>query len=143
MPGYRSLPARLSGPAADYVRQAELYQQEGHLPSAARMLETALVHVTREQGEMPAWICGRLAATYRSLARYEDEVHLLERYCESQRSEDASARFRARLSKARAIAERRRRAETGALQTVREVRTRSRNRPRGKRLDDSPVQIAS
>lgn len=142
MPGYRALPARLSGLAADHVRQAALYQQDGDLPSAALMLESALEHVTREQGEMPAWICGRLAATYRSLARYEEEVRLLERYCESQRSEDASARFRARLSKARAIAERRQKAETGALRTVREVRSRSRNRPRGTRLDES-VQIAS
>lgn len=143
MPGYRSLPSRLSGPAADHVRQAELHQQEGDLRAAALMLETALEQVTREQGEMPAWICGRLAATYRSLGRYEEEVRLLERYSESQHSEDASARFRARLSKARAIAERRQKAETGALQTVREVRTRSRNRPRGGTRLDEPVQIAS
>ena len=141
MPGYRALPARLSGPAADHVRQAELFQQDGDLPSAALMLESALEHVTREEGEMPAWICGRLAATYRSLARYEEEVGLLERYCESQLSEDASARFRARLSKARAIAERRRKVETGALRTVRDVRTRSRSRRHG-RAQDPDVSAA-
>ena len=143
MPGYRALPARLSGSAADHVRQAELHQLEGDLPSAALMLEHALEQVTRDEGEMPAWICGRLAAAYRSLARYEEEVGLLERYCESQRSEEGSARFRARLSKARAIAERRRKADTGALRTVREVRTRSRSRRLGPELGESAATIAS
>jgi hypothetical protein len=131
MPGYRALPARLSGSAADHVRLAELHQQDGDLTSAAGMLELALEQATHDQGEMPAWICGRLAAAYRSLARYEEEVALLERYSDTQLSDDGSSRFRARLSKARAIAERRRKPDTGALQTVREVRTRSRNRRRG------------
>ena len=54
MPGYRALPARLSGSAADHVRQAERYQLEGDLPSAALMLEHALEQVTRDEGEMPA-----------------------------------------------------------------------------------------
>jgi len=79
---------------------------------------------------MPGWLCGRLASVYRSLKRYDDEVMLLERYRESQHSEDARTRFDARLSKARAIAERKRRAETGALETVREVRRRSSQRRR-------------
>ena len=143
MPGYRALPARLSGSAADHVREAELCRQDGDPTSAARMLELALEQATHDEGAMPAWICGRLAAVYRSLGRYEEEVGLLERYCESQPSEEASARFRARLSKARAIAERRRKPETGALQTVREVRSRSRSRRRGAGPDESAVPIAS
>jgi hypothetical protein len=137
MPGYRALPARLSGSAANHVRQAELRRQDGDLASAALMLELALELATRDDGEMPAWICGRLAAVYRSLARNDEEVDLLERYCESGVTDEASARFRARLSKARAIAERRRKAETGALQTVREVQTRSRSRRRGAEPGDS------
>ena len=131
MPGYRALTARLSGSVADRVREAELYQQDGNLTSAARVLELALEEGTGDRGEMPAWICGRLAAAYRSLARYDEEVGLLERYCDSQLSEDASARFHARLSKARAIADRRRKPETGALESVRQVRSRSRDRRRG------------
>jgi hypothetical protein len=95
------------------------------------MLELALELATRDDGGMPAWICGRLAAAYRSLARNDEEVELLERYCESGVTHEASARFRARLSKARAIADRPRKTETGALQTVREVQTRSRSRRRG------------
>jgi hypothetical protein len=75
--------------------------------------------------------CGRLASIYRSLKRYDDEVELLERYRESQSSEEARTRFDARLSKARAIADRKRRPSTGALETVRQVRHRSSQRRRG------------
>ena len=79
---------------------------------------------------MPGWVCGRLASIYRTLKRYDDEVELLERYRESQTSEDARTRFDARLSKARAIADRKRRPVTGAVETVREVRHRSSQRRR-------------
>jgi hypothetical protein len=79
---------------------------------------------------MPGWICGRLASIYRTLKRYDEEVELLERYRESQTSEEARTRFDARLSKARAVAERKRRPVTGALETVRQVRHRSRQRRR-------------
>jgi hypothetical protein len=91
---------------------------------------------------MPAWICGRLAAVYRSLDRHDQEVELLERYCESGVTDEASARFRARLSKARAIADRARKTESGALQTVREVRSRSRGRRSGADSDDAALAIA-
>jgi DNA-binding NarL/FixJ family response regulator len=73
MPGYRALPARLSGSAANHVRQAELRRQDGDVAAAARMLELALELATRDDGGMPAWICGRLAAAYRSLARNDEE----------------------------------------------------------------------
>ena len=73
--------------------------------------------------ELPGWLCGRLAALYRALKRYDDEVLLLERYRESQTSEEARTRFDARLSKARAIAERKRRTDTRALASVRRVIT--------------------
>ena len=136
MPGYRALPARMSGSAAETVRRSELHQQDGNLSSAACLLEQALEDADRQDGEMPSWICGRLAAVYRSLGRYDEEVALLERYCESQVSEEARSRFRARLSKARAIADRRRKTDTGALRTVREVRTRSKGRRRGAGGDD-------
>jgi hypothetical protein len=143
MPGYRTLPSRLSGSAAEHVRLAESHQQAGDLPSAMLLLEYALDQATNDAGVMPTWICGRLATVYRSLRRYEDEVRLLERYCESEVSEEASSRYRARLSKARAIAERRRKAETGALRTVREVRTRSRGRRRGSDPGEASASIVS
>jgi hypothetical protein len=128
MPGYRTLSSRLLGSVAEMVREAESHQREGKFASAACLLERALDQATQEEGEMPAWICGRLASTYRSLQRHDDEVALLERYCESVVSDEARARFRARLSKARAIADRRRKTDTGALRTVREVRTRAKGR---------------
>jgi hypothetical protein len=130
MPGYRSLAAHLSGDAADNAREAELRQRDGDSEAAARLLEEALEASARSRPELPGCICGRLASIYRTLKRYDDEVILLERYRESQTSEDARTRFDARLSKARAIAERRRRSDTGALATVRQVRTRSSQRRR-------------
>jgi hypothetical protein len=125
MPGYRSLSSHISGTAAEHARQAELRQRDGDPEAAARLLEEALEASKRVRAELPGWVCGRLASIYRTLKRYDDEVMLLERYRESQTSEEARTRFDARLSKARAIAERKRRPETGALATVREVRDRS------------------
>ena len=131
MPGYRSLSAHLSGMAADHAREAEAHQRGGDAAMAAQLLEEALEASVRTRPEMPGWICGRLASIYRSLKRYDDEVMLLERYRESQTTEEARTRFDARLSKARAIAERKRRPVTGAVETVRQVRRRSKERRRG------------
>jgi ParB-like chromosome segregation protein Spo0J len=130
MPGYRSLSSNLSGTAAEHAREAELSQRHGDPHSAARLLEEALAASLRSRPEMPGWVCGRLASIYRTLKRYDDEVELLERYRESQTSEEARTRFDARLSKARAIADRKRRPVTGALETVRQVRHRSSQRRR-------------
>lgn len=150
MPGYRSLSAHLSGTAADHAREAELSQRDGDPEAAARLLEEALEASLRSRPEMPGWVCGRLASLYRTLKRYDDEVELLERYRESQTSEEARTRFDARLSKARAIAERKRRPLTGALHSVREVRHRSSQRrrtpPRGQRVivttsDAAPIAL--
>jgi hypothetical protein len=84
-----------------------------------QLLEEALSASYELRQELPGWLCGRLAALYRTLGRYDDEVHLLERYRESQRNEEARTRYDARLSKARTIAERKRRHDSGALQSVR------------------------
>src|SRR5688500_5450581 len=130
MPGYRSLSTHLAGTAAEHAREAELRQRGGDPESAARLLEEALDASLRVRPEMPGWVCGRLASIYRTLKRYDDEVELLERYRESQSSEEARTRFDARLSKARAIADRKRRPSTGALETVRQVRHRSSQRRR-------------
>jgi hypothetical protein len=143
MPGYRSLSTHLSGTAADHAREAELRQRGGDAETAARLLEEALEASLRVRPEMPGWICGRLASIYRSLKRYDDEVMLLERYRESQSSEEARTRFDARLSKARAIADRKRRPLTGALETVRQVRTRSKERRRTPTRGTSVVTVTS
>jgi ParB-like chromosome segregation protein Spo0J len=143
MPGYRTLSSHLLGAVAEIVREAEGHQRDGNLASAACLLEQGLEQATDEGGETPAWLCGRLASLYRSLQRYDDEVALLERYGESQASEESRARFRARLSKARAIAYRCRKADTGALRTVRDVQTRSKGRRRHSGAGQSSLPIAS
>lgn len=130
MPGYRSLSTHLSGVAAEHAREAEAQQRGGDAEAAARLLEEALDASVRVRPELPGWVCGRLASIYRTLKRYDDEVALLERYRDSQTSDEARNRFDARISKARAIADRKRRSDTGALATVREVRVRSSQRRR-------------
>jgi len=119
MPGYKPLPSSVTGPEADQVRQAESRRRGGDAEDAVRLLEDALMASLELRSEIPGWLCGRLAAIYRTLGRYDDEVHLLERYRESQRTEEARTRYDARLSKARIIAERKRRPDSGALRSVR------------------------
>lgn len=121
MPGYKSLSRQFSGAAAEQVRFAEVLLRSGDPREAVHVLETTLELCALESPELPGWLCGRLASLYRTIGRYDDEVLLLERYRESQRNEDAHTRFDARLSKARAIADRKRRTETRALSSVRKV----------------------
>lgn len=118
MPGYKSLPAQFNGPAAEQVRLAEALQRVGANDDAAQLLEAALEVCAADAPELPGWLCGRLASLYRTLKRYDDEVRLLVRYRDSQRSEDARGRFDARLSKARAMADRGGRTETHILSSV-------------------------
>lgn len=128
MPGYKSLPNTLTGDAADQVREAESRHRDGDSSSAVALLEEALAASIAAGGPLPGWVCGRLAALYRSLGRYDDEVYVLERFRESQASDEARTRFDARLSKARTIAARKRRKDSGALVSIRESLLRPRRR---------------
>lgn len=121
MPGYRTIAESVTGSAADNVRAAEAHQRDGDPSEAVRLLEEALESSVALRPELPGWLVGRLAALYRTLGRYDDEVHLLERYQSSQTSDDARARYDARLSKARIIADRERPRDSGALASVRKV----------------------
>jgi hypothetical protein len=121
MPGYRALSSSVTGTAAENAREAESLRRDGDSQNAVRLLEEAIAASQAVRAEMPGWLCGRLAALYRTMARYDDEVLLLEQYRESQSSEEACTRFDARLSKARTIAERKRRTENGALASVTKV----------------------
>ncbi|MEO6526688.1 MAG: hypothetical protein ABIP93_08710 [Gemmatimonadaceae bacterium] len=132
MPGYKALPDHFSGRVAEGVRYAEVLQRAGANDDAVQLLETALEMCTASTPEIPGWLCGRLAALYRTLKRYDDEVRLLERYRDShQHAGGARTRFDARLSKARAIADRKRRSDTRSLDSVRKVISR---RTTGSRL---------
>jgi hypothetical protein len=122
MPGYKALPDHYSGRVAQDVRYAEVLQRAGATDDAVQLLETAMEVCTATAPEIPGWLCGRLAALYRTLKRYDDEVRLLERYRDSHhQSHDTGTRFDARLSKARALADRQRRSDTRSLTSVQKV----------------------
>ncbi len=140
MPGYRAIAVSLTGPVAEGARAAEAHQREGDSAAAVRMLEEALAASLTQRPEMPGWLVGRLAALYRSLERYDDEVFLLERYQKTQSSEESRTRYDARLSKARTIAARKRPRDSEALASVRRVMGETRSRAR-KTPADAPVAI--
>lgn len=119
MPGYKPLPLSVIGAEADQVRQAESRRRGGDPGKAIQLLEDALEASLQLTPVLPGWLCGRLAALYRTIGRHDDEVLLLERYRDSQEVEEARTRYNARLSKARTIAERKRRSDSGALDSVR------------------------
>jgi hypothetical protein len=129
MPGFPPLSAQLNGAAADSVRAADTLRHGGEPEHAALMLEEALAASLAITPVVPGWLCGRLAALYRTLGRLDDEVTLLEQYRDSQVDDDARTRYDARLSKARSLAERRRRTESGAVASVRKSIRTPRARP--------------
>ncbi len=136
MPGYRSVPDALSGVAADLAREASSLEAAGDRDGAVRLYEEAIAVARAERAEMPGFVCGRLAAAYRRMGRYQDEVALLEAHRDSQTDEAAQSRFDARLSKARAIAEKFSRTDSGALASVRAIRRNTETRAaRRARLD--------
>jgi hypothetical protein len=139
MPGYKALPAFMTGAAADQVREAEARHRVGDSAAAVQLLEEALAASIAVRPVYPGWLCGRLAALYRTLGRHDDEVLLLERYRDSQVSEEARTRYDARLCKARTIAERKRRRNSGALESVRA----SLDRPRTRRSRGSAIAAAA
>ena len=123
MPGYRELSEMLPGDAAERTRQAQRFEQQGLNHEAVAAYEAALADFPMD-APLPGFVCGRLAALYRRIARYDDEVALLERYRDSQVGDEARARYDARLSKARAIADTKRRSDCGALASVRALKDR-------------------
>jgi hypothetical protein len=139
MPGYKALPAFMTGAAADQVREAEARHRVGDSAAAVQLLEEALAASIAVRPVYPGWLCGRLAALYRTLGRHDDEVLLLERYRDSQVSEEARTRYDARLCKARTIAERKRRSNSGALDSVRASLDRPRTRRSRSSSGGTPV----
>ena len=104
MPRYRPFSESETGPTADSARAAEVLQRDGDLSAAIRMLERALA--AAGHGADPrtsGWVYGRLATLYRRVGRLEDEVDLLERYCDSHQEDEWRLRFNARLYKARTL----------------------------------------
>lgn len=142
MPGYRLLPDSVGGETADRTRTGAQLEQEGDYEGALREYELALGEALRSNPVVPGFLCGRLAALYRRLERYDDEVQLLELYQASQVSEKARTRFDARLSKARAIAAKQAKRDSGALASIRDIKRRNAIR-RGRLPKDAPVELPS
>ena len=144
MPGFRSLPDAVTGSVADLARDAMALEDGGDYDGAIAMFERALEVAREANPELPGFVCGRLAASYRRAGRYQDELDLLERYRDSQTAEDARSRFDARLSKARALAEKHRRTDSAALASVRAIKPSARRGRRtssnGDRQDIPPSQ---
>ncbi|MDQ2667355.1 MAG: hypothetical protein M3Z05_15260 [Gemmatimonadota bacterium] len=136
MPGFRLLPENITGLAADRAREGTVLEGTGDLPGAISLYEAALAESLAESPQMPGFLCGRLAAMYRRERRYQDEVDLLEGYRDSQTNEVARSRFDARLSKARALADKHIRSESSALASVRAIKRSVRRPSRAAALRD-------
>jgi hypothetical protein len=129
MPGYRTLPEHFSGAVADLTREADLLDKDGQPGMAIEVYERALAAAMLEDEVMPGFLCGRLALLYRRMGQHAEEVDLLERYQQSQTSEQERIRHDARLSKARALLQKSSRSnECGALASIRGVRPSSYSR---------------
>jgi hypothetical protein len=122
MPGYRALTEAIHGLVADRVREATALERDGDTLGALLRYEEALAAQVAERREMPAFLCGRLAMVYRRLGLLDEEVALLEQYRDSQRTDEARSRYQARLFKARALADKKRHQDSGALASIRAVR---------------------
>ena len=122
MPGYRELPLRFTGRVADATRAAQEREGAGDANAAMSLYEAALAMALAEGDGVPGFLCGRLAVLYRKAGRLEDEILLLEGYAMNQESETLLNRFVSRLGKARALAARVVRRDSGALASVRLIR---------------------
>ena len=126
MPGFRALAHNVTGRAAERAREAAALEEAGDQVGAITLYEQALNESLAERPELPGFVCGRLAAVYRRQGRFQDELDLLERYRDSQTDEDARSRFDARLSKARALADKHARSDSAALASVRAIKPSAR-----------------
>lgn len=120
MPIHSSLEG-LDEAALTLALEGELASARGDTATAVRLLGHAMDVQLRLDGKMPHSLVGRLAVLYRRSRRHDEEVALLLRFQELHDSEPSAMRYNARLTKAMALAERRRRVETGALQWVRHI----------------------
>ncbi|CAN5142649.1 hypothetical protein BH09GEM1_BH09GEM1_19890 [soil metagenome] len=90
-----------------------------------RCYEDAFSQALASGSELPSFLVGRLATLYRRLGRFDDEIYLLERFRDSLVNDDLQARYRARLTKAQALAAQHRMSDSVALASVRASRERS------------------
>jgi hypothetical protein len=124
MPGYRPLQRDESFEHVVLAQQCDTLTRDGHGEEAALMLEKLIAELEASGDDVPMWPYGRLAFVYRKLQRHADEVALLERYIERDPGETEVVRFKARLSKARALLARREKAKIMPLRSDKESTVR-------------------
>jgi hypothetical protein len=85
---------------------ADDLRREGRHAEAVAYLSGVIRDFEKQLDIVPAWPYGRLALIHRHLREYDNEVQVLERYQALVPDGTHRSRFAARLSKARALADR-------------------------------------
>ena len=106
MPAFTPLSDRAPQGHADAAAHVDELRREGRLTEAVAFLAEVIRELEQQPGHVPAWPYGRLALLYRHLGAYDDEVRVLERFQALVPDGVHRTRFAARLSKARALADR-------------------------------------
>lgn len=120
------------GDLGDLVRDAMDRGADGQSQEAALLYERAFNLALSGESDVPPFIVGRLAVIYRRLGRFDDEIFLLERYRDSLTNDELQTRYRARLTKAYALASQHRLTDSGALASVRASTARSASKRRAR-----------
>ena len=129
-------PDGYDGDLGELVRAAMERVSAGQAIEAAALYEQAFCRALASSADIPAALVGRLAVLYRKLGRFDDEIYLLERYRDSLTDDEMQARYRARLTKAYALAAQHRMSDSVALASVRASTERSvSTRRRGRRRE--------
>jgi hypothetical protein len=106
MPAHPPLPDGAPQAHADAATHADELRRAGRHTDAVVFLTGVIRDLELLPERVPAWPYGRLALLYRHLREYDDEVRVLERYQTLVPDGTHRSRFAARLSKARALADR-------------------------------------
>ncbi|HEV7992400.1 MAG TPA: hypothetical protein VGP25_11290 [Gemmatimonadaceae bacterium] len=106
MPAFPPLPDAAPRAHADAAAHADQLLKAGRRADAIAYLSGMIEELERETEPVPAWPYGRLALLHRHARNYDDEVRVLERYQALVPDGTQRTRFAARLSKARALADR-------------------------------------
>ena len=133
MGGFRLRDDSFTGDLGELVRDAMERGANGQSQEAALLYERAFCLALSGESDVPPSIVGRLAVIYRRLGRYDDEIFLLERYRDSLTDDELRARYRARLTKAYALAAQHRLTDSGALASVRASAARTASKRRARR----------
>ena len=127
----------------ELLREAAEQDVAGLAPEAAALYERAFCESLEFKTALPSFVVGRLAVLYRRLGQFDNEIYLLERYRDSLVDDDLQARYRARLTKAYALAAQHRGSDSVALASVRASTERSLGKRRVRNSQGRRSRIAA